>query len=653
VTAQIEEEKRYRSVLELDLSGASAVEALVQLLYDESWRVRGAAAERLACLPDRRVIAKLLATLGDRGHAGARNSAVEALTRLGLAAGPAVIALMGHPDPDQRRFAADILGGMRLREGSEALLAALEDADPNVRTSAAEALAKIGGEDAVHALKALLGAADPLMRLCGLEGLVELKCVLPISELSPLLEDAKARRAAYRLLGLIPDLTASDFICEGLGSGQRSVVEAALGALATQRSLLVRGDQLSLESRIRSALARMQSPREALENALNAADRDVQSGALFAAAVWGVGSLAPAMAEVARLDLLETEVVRALVSLGPAAADSLLERIDSLSRPARLAAGKALALLAGSSQVPRLAQLAERGDPEVQFLAIKALGQSTALEAVKPLVRMLSDDQLAAAAGQALLNIAQTHEFAVAEELEWSVTTRPTVIAVRVLAQVGKARSLPTLLRTGRDPDRRIRAASVEASAEMKGEAAIELARIGLADSDAGVRCAAARGLGSVRSEASEPLLRQALADRDAWVQAAAIESAGESRSIGLVPVLERLAASIDGLRAGRAVRALARMKKLSARLRQSAIRHRDPEVVKEALLAGAGPEGVSTALEFLSHERWDVRAAAARALSGSGRADVVPWLRSALERETDPLAREALAEAAINLSAH
>src|SRR6266851_6456124 len=90
VNAQADEEKRYRSVLELDLSGASALEALVHLLYDESWRVRGAAAERLASLPDRRVIAKLLATLGDRGHAGARNSAVEALTRLGLAAGPAV-----------------------------------------------------------------------------------------------------------------------------------------------------------------------------------------------------------------------------------------------------------------------------------------------------------------------------------------------------------------------------------------------------------------------------------------------------------------------------------------------------------------------------------------------------------------------------------
>src|SRR5260370_30879647 len=112
-----DEEKRYRSVLELDLSGASALEALVHLLYDESWRVRGAAAERLASLPDRRVIAKLLATLGDRGHAGARNSAVEALARLALTAGPAGNFLFGdshpHPPPGAPRPFGGMCGSQR------------------------------------------------------------------------------------------------------------------------------------------------------------------------------------------------------------------------------------------------------------------------------------------------------------------------------------------------------------------------------------------------------------------------------------------------------------------------------------------------------------------------------------------------------------
>src|SRR5260370_42206558 len=159
---------------------------------------------------------------------------------------------------------------MRVRGGRQVLVGALEDADPRVRISAAEVLARIGGEDAVNALKALLGAADPLMRLCGLEGLAELKCLLPISQLAPLLEDPKARRAAYRLLGLIPDPTASDLICGGLGFGQRSVVEAALAAIATQRALLTPDGQTSLETRLRSTLARMLSPREALEKPLNA-----------------------------------------------------------------------------------------------------------------------------------------------------------------------------------------------------------------------------------------------------------------------------------------------------------------------------------------------------------------------------------------------
>ena len=282
---------------------------------------------------------------------------------------------------------------------------------------------------------------------------------------------------------------------------------------------------------------------------------------------------------------------------------------------------------------------------EIQLLAIKALGQSGAVDAVEPLVRMLSDDSVAGAAAQALVSLARKGDCPVFEQLERSIASRPAAGAVWALARVGKSRSLPSLRRTIRDADPRVRAASVEAAGEIGSEAAIELAGIAFEDSDAAVRCAAARGLGAVTSSACGALLRRALDDSDAWVQAAAIESAGENVSTELAPDLERLAASIDGLRAARAVRALARMKKLSPALWQSAVCHRDPEVIKEALVVGpSGPEGVAAAAKHLSHPRWDVRAAAARVLSTSPDSRIL--LSSALERETDALAREALVEA-------
>ncbi len=653
MNARAEEEKRYRSVVDLDLRGNSAVEVLVELLYDESWRIRGAATDRLARLPDRqRAVPRLLAALADRGHTGARNSAAEALVRLGVAAAPAVISLMSHPDPDQRRFAADILGGMRLRGGTPVLLAALEDLDHNVRISAAEALGRIGGDAAANALHGLLDSRDSLLRLCALEGLAELKRPPALKRLTPLLADAKARRTAYRLLGLIPDLMATDFICEGLASDQRSVAQAALAALEAQRSLLDASRQDLLKSKVRDALARRPGARQLLENALGAGEREVRAGALFAAEVVGDAALAPSMAEVARDQHLAVDVVRALGALGPGAADHLLARIDFLSAPARLAAAESLVQLAGGSHVPRLAQLAERAETEMQFLAIKALGHSGAEEAVEPLARILCDDQLAAAAAQALLQLAERCEGHVFEALERSVASGPTASAIWALARVGKRGSLPTLRRTVRHPDPHVRAASIEGASEIGCEAVMELAGIGLADGAPVVRCAAARGLAAVAADVCQPLLRRALVDSDAWVQATAIESAGENASIQLSPQLEQLAASVDGLRAARAVRALARMKSLSLELWRSAISHRDPEVIKEALLAApTNPECAAAAVELLAHDRWDVRAAAARALSASHRPDLRLLLSAALERETEALAREALAEACNALS--
>jgi hypothetical protein len=55
-----------------------------------------------------------------------------------------------------------------------------------------------------------------------------------------------------------------------------------------------------------------------------------------------------------------------------------------------------------------------------------------------------------------------------------------------------------------------------------------------------------------------------------------------------VVPLLEQLATSVDGLRAARAVRALATLGKLGDDLRRAAAHHRDPQVVKEALSAVA-----------------------------------------------------------------
>ena len=86
---------------------------------------------RIACLAaglgiDRATdSAQLIAVLSDRGQTGARNAAATALAQLGPAAVPALLQLLEHADGDQRKFAADILGDLRLPAAVEGLVGRL------------------------------------------------------------------------------------------------------------------------------------------------------------------------------------------------------------------------------------------------------------------------------------------------------------------------------------------------------------------------------------------------------------------------------------------------------------------------------------------------------------------------------------------------
>ncbi|MFY1825628.1 HEAT repeat domain-containing protein, partial [Myxococcus fulvus] len=130
------EEERYRALQELDPRREGILDVLVTGLHDESWRVRHAAATGLQRLtPPEQVASRLVAVLGERGETGARNAAAEALSGLGTAALAPLVKLLGHVDPDQRKFAADILGQLGLGAAELPLVQAMEDPDLNVRVS--------------------------------------------------------------------------------------------------------------------------------------------------------------------------------------------------------------------------------------------------------------------------------------------------------------------------------------------------------------------------------------------------------------------------------------------------------------------------------------------------------------------------------------
>ncbi|MFB1483944.1 HEAT repeat domain-containing protein [Corallococcus sp. RDP092CA] len=651
-----QEEARYRALQAVDPRAPGALETFTIGLHDESWRVRHAAAEGLRRVPDAQgVTARLISVLGERGEAGARNAAAEALAGMGPVAVPPLVRLLEHEDPDQRKLAADILGQLGQPQVEDVLLRALSDEDLNVRVAAAEALGRVGGDAAARALEDLLDASTPLLRLAALEGLASLKRAPPLERVMALVEDPGVQRSALRLLGLYPPGVATERICRALASSVRSVREAALVALGTQAAGLEPYERGELDAVARSVLGGIAGVTKHVAQALDGEDVQVRAGALVAAGALGEASLAVAVAEVAREDRLLREVLFTLGQLGAEGRRLLLGSMGTLSLPARTVAAEALVLLVDSTSVQELCALLEWAEDDLRAVVVRALGRTQSPEAVAPLVELLADPALSSMAARALEQLSVAHPLAALTALEAAVEQRSTPAAVAVLGRLGGAPVLPALRRLARDEDASWRAAAVEAAGRADGEAGLELARGALADESPKVRIAAVRSLGQRGGKEAAAFLGLALKDEDRGVRVAAVEAVGAAGAKERSPDLEALVRHGDGALAMLAVRALTKLGTVGAGVLWDALSHPDAEVVKAALAAltsaEASADGAALAVSLLGHPRWDVRAAAARVLGGLGRPECLPALEHALAVEQDALARVALSDAVDQLS--
>lgn len=640
---------RYRA-LQGQGSAPEAVPALVRALYDDSWRVRKLASELLSrAEATPQLLQSLVGVLGDRDQTGARNAAASALGLLGAEAVPPLVGLLGHADADQRKLAADVLGEVRRQEAVPALLSALQDDDANVQVSAAEALGRIGGAESFRALERLLRASKPLLRVAGLEGLAALGRAPALPAVVPLLEAVETRRSAYRLLGRVGHPAAFSLLLRGFGTSARDAALAGLGARETP-------PPAELESTIASALRRLDDAHAWLASSLLDDDLSLRRGALFAVAAAGSASLAPHVAEAARGGALSELVLAVLVRLGLPGAWALLESeapsLADLSPEARAVAAEAVVRAADPVLVPSLARLAEGAEAELAELAARALGRCRTAEALPPLGALLEADARSSLAGRSLVSLGATFPSEVSRLLSAVLARRIRPHALRAFVQIApRTDALALLAKGARDPAESVRAATAESAVTFESQGMPYVAQ-GLSDESPLVRRAAARALPRAPRAEASPLVERALLDESPLVLAAAAIAAGELGASAAVPRLGALLSHAEGAVVLAALQALGELGALTTPMVAQGCAHGDPEVVKAALThAAARPEVGTLAAPLLSHARWDVRVAAARALAaGAGRESLVP-LHRALEKETDDLAKELLMAAAATLT--
>jgi HEAT repeat protein len=668
--ADVDPESRRRAALRIgELAGTEAVRLLARALGDADWRVRKeAAAVAPSVEPRAAVIECLFEALNDRENVGLRNAAVEALVALGRDAIPRAVHALGEADADARKLLVELLAGIPDLASTRALARTLHDADVNVRTTAAEALGTAGlaGEEArtlaVDALTSALGASEPLLRLGALNALLQLEARLAWAVFEPLTRDPLLRRHAIAAAGRSREPAAVAALAIATGDGSTAVAREALVALIECLASGPPSDELRAVAREEilgsaSSMARIRNFARASD------DSRVHGAALVALGLLRVPSDVPLLVRGLAVGGVAEQAELALIWFGGEAVSLLVAEARASSSTVRAAALALVPLLASRADDATLEALREALEaPTADVLtaalqALAAVGRGADLAFVAPHATS-PDLRVAATAAAALTTLAGRYPaearalaLTVAPDAKGAVVgcllrgSRGHSDAARADADAEIAADISFLRGTLDHRDPQVRRAAVDALAAIGGPTAAVVVARALADEERDVVLAAVRALGRIGQ--AEPLLALLEGVRDAVVVAAALRALGEASPEQAFLAARPLLRSDDPRLASSAVEAIAQLR---GEQRDdglfAALEHAHSDVVKTALVELSRDMSARTLARVglcLDHPSYEVRRFASELLVSHDDADAHALVRARLDRETDPVMREAL----------
>lgn len=647
-----EEETRRTAVVALS---SAALEKSSELLFramgDTSWRVRKEAVEIfLSAVNADQYIDRLFSLLRSQDNAGLRNSAAEALTRLGKSTLPVLSLHARDEDSDVRKFVIDILGAIGDSSAVQLLVHALDDSDPNVAMSAAENLGNIGSAQSLQPLLAALSRSDLSLRYTILESLAKIGEPVPLEAVSPYLEEGLLKKAVYECLGSVGLIDAAPLVVQGLADAGKSVREAAVKALMAIRDRFPEEwAENAVDDQLRGLAETPVVERllALLETSGNALRRDLVR--IFG--LIGDPRTARAILRTCRSEQLLSDSITALRALGVVSLEFLEDEFAGGDEGEQANILRLCGEMGLRESAPLLRRTLEDPSPQVREAAVRSAGTIGLIELIPEISKLLADldqdvriaalETLALLAGQDAVSVGKiATALSVADE---SDKRRDAVYLCGVLQD----RERLSLLM--KDADDLVRRAAVQGLARLAGDDAVHHLTLALTDENAGVRIAAASTLGETgKQNAVEPLVL-VLADPDPWVRCAALRSLGKIGGTIALVAIEGALDEADGLVSLAALDALKHFDTdRSRQLARRATAASNSDVVKSAieLLSELEDSWLDEHLqEFLQHPLWDVRNMVVRYLAEKRGQASLPLLRKALETETDDLVRGRILE--------
>ena len=637
---------------------------MFELLGDRDWRVRKTIVEGFVRDPRPDVVEGLIDALADPENAGKRNSATEALMRVG---GPAIEPITGRlsreTDVDVRLSLINLLGDLRSREGFELLLHMVEhEADINLASSIVSSLGKYHEAGALPTLMRLLEQRDDLwLKFHIVEALGEIGDRAALPSILPLYSEKSLRKPVLEAVGKIADVGTVPFLLRIIAEEEKLNL-TALRALvriaeAAKPKIVQKAERAMIQRNFRESFPRDKVPA-LIEHLHSTPKRDVKAFILkflgWSADERALGVLLmyieePDTAEIA---------AQGLIDFGPAAVPAILDKLRNADEDEVIALLlRVLNAIGGRDSIPNILPFLDHENPMIRRLAIETLGEVPDPSSIDYLLAKLDDSD--AASQQAAMNsisalvtaLPHTKEEVLAKirRLLQSPSVPMKLNSLSVFVTIQGEGYHDELLLASKDSDPVLRQKAVSLMGRFSEERFADQIVFSLADESTAVRLAAINAVVHFRPEKGLQPLISSLEEHDIWIRTAAAQALGEYRHATAVqPLLKHLESDLPPVRIA-VIEALGKSE--SPVVRDSlfaAIRERDLEIRRAALLALAripGSDVLEALLQALEDEDWRVRAAAAAALGQRGDRSVLPFLHRALE-DSDPYVQQSVVHA-------
>jgi len=586
---QSEDEEIRRSALKL-LNGVPLCESLeivITAMSDASWRVRKEAVEVfLASEPDDKCISELLELLREEDNAGLRNSAAEAVIRLGSAAATPLIKMVQDNDREVRKFIIDVMGAIGDPSFVTHMLNALNDSDVNVSSAAAEHLGALGDSTAVpYLVRAITDNDVILFRFSALEALGKLAPTGPVpDDILRLADHSIFRKSLYDYLGNVSDESALSLLIEGLASSQRSARASSIKALfrINNRS------SADVSHTIAEQLASL-SGCDIIFNLLDlfdGRDSELTEALIWISRITGDIRFVPMLIESFAVDRFAEEALMSLKFFGQDGISEVVARYSTADENARVA----LCILIGECDYGNYSGLIKSalrdGSPRVRTAAAITVGKLGLIQSISELVELIDDsNQDVCSAAVATLRLFAPLDRAnildISRRLSDSEIPNHRRYASLLLASLGESERLLLMIN---DEDSLVRRAAVSSIGSIHSEATASVLIMALSDTDPDVRIAAAEALGELKELGSLEHLQMLLGDNDVWVQCAALKAIKLIDPTCITSIIERIHTNAEGLLMITSLQILESINTSESRnLLQQALKSKDPDVVRQA----------------------------------------------------------------------